>query len=155
MQSSWKSTDVPAKGEYTTNIDLRGYLLAVIKKGSAIKLRIGSWNGRSFTGYPTQPFKQKIRNESVLTDKEVYHRYEVVNRSMICVYRLSLKGNLQALCWTSHSSSRIVIYTGAEDSCDNYAMCGAQQELRLLHLWFVPLIFKHQNIFIITTKAYR
>jgi hypothetical protein len=53
MQSSWKRTADPAKGEFTTNIDLRGHPQAVIKKGSAIKLRIGSWNGRSFIGYPT------------------------------------------------------------------------------------------------------
>ncbi|KEH19640.1 S-locus lectin kinase family protein [Medicago truncatula] len=125
IQSSWKSTDDPAKGEYSSGVDLRGYPQVVIMKGSAIKLRVGSWNGRSFTGYPTQPLKKKQIFEFVITDKEVYHRYEVVDRSMICVYRLSLTGNLQALCWTSHSSSRIVIYTVAEDSCDNYAMCGA------------------------------
>ncbi|KAK2457004.1 G-type lectin S-receptor serine/threonine-protein kinase [Trifolium repens] len=125
MQTSWKSADDPAKGEYASAVDPRGYPQVAILKGSVIKLRIGSWNGRAFTGYPTPPLKEKEKFEFVITDKEVYHSFEVVDSSIICIYKLSILGNLQALCWTSQSSSRIIIYTGAEDSCDNYAMCGA------------------------------
>ncbi|WJX19819.1 hypothetical protein P8452_09453 [Trifolium repens] len=125
MQTSWKSADDPAKGEYVSAVDPRGYPQVAILKGSVIKLRIGSWNGRAFTGYPTPPLKEKEKFEFVITDKEVYHSFEVVDSSIICIYKLSIVGNLQALCWTSQSSSRIIIYTGAEDSCDNYAMCGA------------------------------
>ncbi|XP_004509980.1 G-type lectin S-receptor-like serine/threonine-protein kinase At4g27290 [Cicer arietinum] len=125
VQSSWKSVDDPAMGDYTSGVDLRGYPQVVIKKGSVIRLRIGSWNGRAFTGYPTQPLKQKQKFEFFQNSKEVYHTYEVVDSSVVCIYKLSLSGNLQAIAWTNHSSNRIIIYTGAEDSCDNYAMCGA------------------------------
>jgi len=125
FESSWKSADDPAKGVYSVNIDIRGYPQLVIMKGSVIRLRIGSWNGRAFTGYPTQPLKQKQRFEFVMTEKEVYHRYEVVDSSVVSLYKLSPLGNLQALAWTSEKSERIVIETGMEDSCDSYAMCGA------------------------------
>jgi hypothetical protein len=94
-------------------------------KGSVIQLRVGSWNGRTFTGYPTQPLKQKQRFEFVMTEKEVYHRYEVVDSSVVSIYKLSPLGNLQALVWTSETSDRIVVNTGMEDSCDSYATCGA------------------------------
>lgn len=125
FESSWKSADDPAKGVYSVNIDIRGYPQLVIMKGSVIRLRIGSWNGRAFTGYPTQPLKKKQIFEFVITDKEVYHRYEVVDNSVVSLYKLSPLGNLQALAWTSEKSERIVIDTGMEDSCDSYAMCGA------------------------------
>ncbi|KAK2355138.1 G-type lectin S-receptor serine/threonine-protein kinase [Trifolium repens] len=125
FESSWKSLDDPAKGNYSVNIDIRGFPQLVIMKGSVIQLRVGSWNGRTFTGYPTQPLKQKQRFEFVMTEKEVYHRYEVVDSSVVSIYKLSPLGNLQALVWTSETSDRIVVDTGMEDSCDSYATCGA------------------------------
>ncbi|GAU28727.1 hypothetical protein TSUD_372340 [Trifolium subterraneum] len=125
FESSWKSFDDPAKGDYSVNIDIRGYPQLVIKTGSVIRLRVGSWNGLTFTGYPTQPLKQKQRFEFVMTKKEVYHRYEVVDSSVVSIYKLSPLGNLRALVWTSETSDRIVVDTGMEDSCDSYATCGA------------------------------
>ncbi|GAU21485.1 hypothetical protein TSUD_242080 [Trifolium subterraneum] len=68
-------------------------------------LLTGSWNGRAFTGYPIQPLKQQQKFEFVMTDKEVYHRYEIIDKSLICVYRLTLSGNLEALVWTNHTNS--------------------------------------------------
>lgn len=123
--SSWKSSNDPAKGDYSVNIDIRGYPQIVVMKGSVIRLRIGSWNGQTFTGYPIQPLKQKQRYEFVMTDKEVYHWYELIDSSGVQIYALSPLGNLHALAWTSETSDRIVIETGMEDSCDSYAMCGA------------------------------
>ncbi|XP_073220108.1 G-type lectin S-receptor-like serine/threonine-protein kinase At4g27290 isoform X2 [Cicer arietinum] len=125
FESSWKSEDNPAKGDYSVSIDIRGYPQIVLKEGSVIRLRIGSWNGLGFTGYPTQPLKQTQKFEFVQTDKEVYHRYEVVDSSVVSIYKLSPSGKLRALAWTSETSDRIVIETGMEDSCDSYAMCGA------------------------------
>ncbi|CAJ2645353.1 G-type lectin S-receptor-like serine/threonine-protein kinase At4g27290 isoform X2 [Trifolium pratense] len=125
FESSWKSLDDPAKGDYSVNVDIRGYPQLVIKMGSVIRLRVGSWNGRAFTGYPTQPLKQKQRFEFVMTEKEVYHRYEVVDSSVVSIYKLSPLGNLQALVWTSKTSNRIVVDTGMQDSCDSYATCGS------------------------------
>jgi hypothetical protein len=73
VQSSWKSVDNPAKGEYFIKIDINGFPQQFVMKRSAIRFRIGSWNGRAFTGYPIQPLKQQQRFEFVMTDKEVYH----------------------------------------------------------------------------------
>ncbi|XP_004509984.1 G-type lectin S-receptor-like serine/threonine-protein kinase At4g27290 [Cicer arietinum] len=123
--TSWKSEDDPAKGEYSVKIDIRGCPQLVIMQRSVNKFRIGSWNGLGFTGYPIQQLKQKQRYKFVFNAKKVYHQYEVVDSSVVSIYMISSSGNLQALAWTSKQSGRIVIYTGGEDSCDNYAMCGA------------------------------
>jgi len=123
--TSWKSADDPAKGEYSVKIDKRGFPQLVIMKGSVNKFRMGSWNGLGFTGYPTQQLKRKQRYKFVFNEKEVYHQYEVLYSSVVSIYSVSTSGNLQALAWTSKKSNRIVIFTGGEDSCDNYAMCGA------------------------------
>ncbi|WJX88100.1 hypothetical protein P8452_70220 [Trifolium repens] len=125
FQSSWKSLDDPAKGDHSVNIDIRGFPQLVMKTGSVIRYRMGSWNGRAFTGYPSQPLKLKQRFEFVMTEKEVYHRHEVVDSSIVSIYKLSASGQCQAFVWISETSDRIVINIGMEDSCDNYATCGA------------------------------
>ncbi|KAK2408438.1 G-type lectin S-receptor serine/threonine-protein kinase [Trifolium repens] len=123
--TSWKSADDPGMGEYSVKIDIRGLPQLVIMKRSVNKFRIGSWNGLGFTGYPVQQLKQKQRFQFVFNEKEIYHQYEGIDRSVVSIYSVSTSGNLQVLAWTSKKSSRIVIYTGGDDSCDNYAMCGA------------------------------
>jgi hypothetical protein len=123
--TSWKSADDPGMGEYSVKIDKRGLPQLVIMKRSVNKFRIGSWNGLGFTGYPVQQLKQKQRFQFVFNEKGIYHQYEGIDRSVVSIYSVSTSGNLQVLAWTSKKSSRIVIYTGGEDSCDNYAMCGA------------------------------
>ncbi|KAK7312948.1 hypothetical protein VNO77_37221 [Canavalia gladiata] len=123
--SSWKSADDPARGEYSAKVDITGYPQLVLMKGSAIMFRLGSWNGLALTGYPTQQLKQKQRYKFVMNAKEVYHVYEDLDSSMVSIYTLNPSGIVQGLVWTSQSSSRIVIAAGGDDTCDNYALCGA------------------------------
>ncbi|TKY66608.1 G-type lectin S-receptor serine/threonine-protein kinase [Spatholobus suberectus] len=122
--SSWKSEDDPAKGEYSFKVDIRGYPQLVLMKGSIRKFRLGSWNGLALTGYPTQQLKGKQGYKFVMNAEEVYHQYENLD-SLIVIYTLNPSGILQGLAWTSQTNGRKVISAGAEDSCDNYAFCGA------------------------------
>ncbi|KAG7956248.1 hypothetical protein I3843_11G114800 [Carya illinoinensis] len=52
VMSSWKSTEDPARGDFTVRLDPRGLPQRVLMKGNTIKARTGSWNGIRFTGYP-------------------------------------------------------------------------------------------------------
>ncbi|XP_027355257.1 uncharacterized protein LOC113865090 [Abrus precatorius] len=123
--SSWESEHDPAKGKYSVRVDLRGYPQLVFMRGSTIKFRLGSWNGISSTGYPTQQLKQKQRYKFVMNAKEVYHVYENLDSSMVSIYTLNPSGIMQGLAWTSKTSGQIVIAAGGRDTCDNYALCGA------------------------------
>ncbi|RDY03966.1 G-type lectin S-receptor-like serine/threonine-protein kinase, partial [Mucuna pruriens] len=122
--TSWKSADDPAKGEFSVKIDIRGCPQLFFMKGSAIKVRAGTWNGLGYTGYPTQQLKQKQRYKFVFNTEEVCYQYEVTDQSIISIYTLSPSGILQGLVWTSRTSGRKVIAPGGVDSCDNYAFCG-------------------------------
>ncbi|XP_061336712.1 G-type lectin S-receptor-like serine/threonine-protein kinase At4g27290 [Gastrolobium bilobum] len=122
--TSWKSADDPARGEFSVHINIGGYPQLVFMKGSVIKSRIGSWNGLGFTGYPIQPLIGKQRFIFVVNAEEVYHQYEVLDSTFVSIYTLSPSGLLRSLAWTSKTSDQKVIETGL-DSCDIYAMCGA------------------------------
>ena len=50
--TSWKSADDPAPSEISARLDPRGLPQLFVMKGDKIKVRLGSWNGLSFTGIP-------------------------------------------------------------------------------------------------------
>ncbi|XP_057458962.1 G-type lectin S-receptor-like serine/threonine-protein kinase At4g27290 [Lotus japonicus] len=123
--SSWKSSDDPAEGDYTINLDLRGYPQILKFKGSDIKVRSGPWNGESISGYqgPTTGTLQTF----VFSEKEVSYGYErdADDVSVISIYTLTPSGAGQTLFWTNQSNSWQVYSTGELDECENYAYCGA------------------------------
>ena len=123
--SSWKSTDDPAKGEYSLRIDRIGYPQLFKYKGSAKKARIGSWNGMGFSGYSSHQLTQLCRLESVLNEKEVYFAFGILDRSINWIYTLTPSSLGQLSAWTNQTNSRKVISTGDEDECENYGSCGA------------------------------
>jgi len=120
---SWKSVDDPAEGEYSMKIDLRGYPQAVILDGSKIKIRVGSWNGESWAGYPAK--SPGSSQNFVFNEKEVYYEFGHVDSSVYTVLTMNPSGASQRIFWTTQTRTRQVISSGEEDQCENYAFCGA------------------------------
>ncbi|KAJ9182790.1 hypothetical protein P3X46_006743 [Hevea brasiliensis] len=50
--TSWKSADDPAPGQFSLWIDPRGFPQLVLRNGTSMHYRIGSWNGLRFAGSP-------------------------------------------------------------------------------------------------------
>lgn len=123
--SSWKKNDDPAKGEYSLRIYRMGYPQLFKFKGSERKFRIGSWNGVGFSGYQTHILKQQHRFRFVFNGKQVYFMSEILDRSVISIYRLTPLGHGELSVWTKKARNWKVISTGEEDECENYALCGA------------------------------
>ncbi|KAG4986178.1 hypothetical protein JHK86_033869 [Glycine max] len=120
--SSWTSSNDPAEGDYAAKIDLRGYPQIIKFQRSIVVSRGGSWNGMSTFGNPgpTSEASQKL----VLNEKEVYYEYELLDRSVFTILKLTHSGNSMTLVWTTQSSTQQVVSTGEIDPCENYAFCG-------------------------------
>ncbi|CAJ1978629.1 unnamed protein product [Sphenostylis stenocarpa] len=120
---SWKSVDDPSEGEYSMKIDLRGFPQAVILDGFEIKIRVGSWNGQSWAGYPVS--SPGSSQTFVFNEKEVYYEFGHVDSSVYTVLTMNPLGASQRIFWTTQTRTRQVISSGEEDQCENYAFCGA------------------------------
>ncbi|KAG5234188.1 G-type lectin S-receptor serine/threonine-protein kinase [Salix suchowensis] len=94
--SSWKSTDDPAHGDFTFRIDLHGVPQLVLKKGSAIQFRAGSWNGFRWTG--AQARNPVHTYEFVSNETYVYYKYELLNSSVFSRMVLNASGVLSPVC---------------------------------------------------------
>ncbi|XWS09909.1 hypothetical protein CRYUN_Cryun39dG0030200 [Craigia yunnanensis] len=124
--SSWKSLDDPAQGEYSLRIDPRGLPQVVVKKGSEILYRSGTWNGHYFLGpMPNLEPSLLYSYELVLNRNEVYYNYELQNNSVVSRYAINPSGLTQRLIWNERNHDWQVFSTPQTDSCASYALCGA------------------------------
>ncbi|XP_057750076.1 G-type lectin S-receptor-like serine/threonine-protein kinase At4g27290 isoform X2 [Arachis stenosperma] len=122
--SSWKSDDDPSEGEYFLRIVTKGYPQFFTFKGSKKIFRGGSWNGVGFSGYPTHQLSQ-YRQRFLLNDKQVFLECDILDKSIVSIYKLRASGLGQTYAWTNQSNTRNVISTGVQDECERFALCGA------------------------------
>ncbi|GMJ10246.1 hypothetical protein like AT4G27290 [Hibiscus trionum] len=122
--SSWKSTEDPAPGDYSIRIDARGYPQFVLKKGSEVVFRGGSWNGLYFTVNPRLERNPVFSYDFVLNSKEVYCEYK--NRDSLFVSRLQLNplGSMQHSIWNNRKQDWEIFSTALSERCATYAFCG-------------------------------
>ncbi|XP_030932573.1 G-type lectin S-receptor-like serine/threonine-protein kinase At4g27290 isoform X2 [Quercus lobata] len=123
--TSWKSTDDPAKGEFSLRIDTHGLPQQVSMKGDKIKARGGPWNGLSFSGYPRLRPNPVFKYEFVMNKTEVYYVYTLVNSSVFSRLVFYPSGVWGRLIWRDQTHSWEIYSTSQVDQCENYAYCGA------------------------------
>uniref|UniRef100_A0A6N2LWF7 Bulb-type lectin domain-containing protein n=1 Tax=Salix viminalis TaxID=40686 RepID=A0A6N2LWF7_SALVM len=70
--SSWKSSEDPARGEFSFLLDRNGYPQLVLKKGNKTVARAGSWNGIRFTAQTKSKPDSISTSEFVLNEKQGY-----------------------------------------------------------------------------------
>ncbi|XP_015583928.2 G-type lectin S-receptor-like serine/threonine-protein kinase At4g27290 [Ricinus communis] len=123
--TSWKSIDDPAQGNFSCLIDLRGFPQLFMKKGDAVQVRSGPWNGLQFTGSP-QLNPNTVFNFSFVSNKhEIYYSYELKNTSVVSRLIVSEKGALERHNWIDRTQSWTLFFSVPTDQCDTYLLCGA------------------------------
>ena len=127
LMSSWKSADDPARSEYTYGIDPSGVPQAMLKKGSTITYRAGSWNGLHWTGMPQLQPNPVYTFEFVSNENEVFYRFKLINSSVPTMMVINTIGDVQRFTWMEHTKKwgLFARFSGTIlDQCDNYALCG-------------------------------
>ncbi|KAH7544246.1 hypothetical protein JRO89_XS15G0135600 [Xanthoceras sorbifolium] len=120
--SSWKSSEDPASGQFSLRIDPHGFPQLVIRNGSALHYRAGSWNGLRFAGTPKLSPGPELLYRFELNNDEVY--YEVDGKQVSRLF-LNQAGFIQRLFWTNQSKGWADVYDAPENQCDIYSFCGA------------------------------
>jgi hypothetical protein len=122
--SSWKSTDDPARGEFSVLIDPRGLPQIVNMEGDSIKTRGGSWNGLRCTGYPKLRPNPVYEYEFMLNENDVFYKYKLRNASVFSRLTVNTLGVVQRFNWVDRKQSWEPFLSSHIDECDNYGLCG-------------------------------
>ncbi|KAG5235571.1 G-type lectin S-receptor serine/threonine-protein kinase [Salix suchowensis] len=122
--SSWKSSEDPARGEFSSLLDPNGYPQLVFKKGNKTLARAGSWNGIRFTAQPMSKSDSISRSEFVLNEKEGYFVFGITSLGFP---RLTLtpEGIPQCSIWNDRTHQWQYVESSQIDICENYSICGA------------------------------
>ncbi|XP_020418813.1 G-type lectin S-receptor-like serine/threonine-protein kinase At4g27290 isoform X1 [Prunus persica] len=122
--SSWKSTEDPARGEFSLRMTPYGLPQLVVMKGAKIKTRSGSSNGLRLTGSISRP-NPLSEFEFFLNKDEVYYEYRLLNKSMLSRYALNPFGIAQWFTWIENTHSWEPFFSTQQDQCEIYAFCGS------------------------------
>ncbi|XVF70461.1 hypothetical protein PTKIN_Ptkin11bG0163500 [Pterospermum kingtungense] len=123
--SSWKSTEDPAQGPYSLRIDPHGYPQLILKKGSKIVFRAGSWNGLYFSGKPGLVQNSISSYDFVLNNNEVYYKYKLRDSSLVSRYAMNPVGTMQRFVCIERKNDWDIFSAAQSDQCANYDFCGA------------------------------
>ncbi|XVF34074.1 hypothetical protein REPUB_Repub18cG0025500 [Reevesia pubescens] len=126
----WSSSSITAENPVLQLLDSGNLVLKdgndVVRNGSEIFYRGGSWNGERFTGTPEL---KQIESVNLFTyefesnENEVYFKVETYT-SMISTLVVNLSGFLRRIV-TRQKKSWAEIYFAPRDEGDYYAVCGA------------------------------
>ncbi|XP_022753204.1 G-type lectin S-receptor-like serine/threonine-protein kinase At4g27290 isoform X2 [Durio zibethinus] len=124
--SSWKSTDDPAQGQYSLRIDPHGVPQLVVRKGSEVVFRAGSWDGVYFSNRkPSAKPSPLYSYQFVLNKNEVYYKCETKNISVISRYAMNPSGLMQRFVLNERKQEWEIYSTAQADQCAVYGLCGA------------------------------
>ncbi|XP_073120349.1 G-type lectin S-receptor-like serine/threonine-protein kinase At4g27290 isoform X2 [Henckelia pumila] len=131
--SAWKSYDDPSTGDYTLHCDPSGYPQLTIKKGEALQLRSGAWNGEGFSGVPNVRKNTIYSFEVVVNKDEIYYHYELLNHLVVSRYMLNESGVGQRWTWVDERQGWVIYLTSPTDSCDAYGFCGVHGSCNIVN----------------------
>ncbi|OMO90118.1 S-locus glycoprotein [Corchorus olitorius] len=124
--SSWKSSDDPAPGQYSWRIDPTGFPQLLVRKGTEIVYRAGSWNGLYFSRRkPNNKPNPVYSCQFVYNQNEVSYKCELLNSSVISRYAMNPSGLLQRFMWNERKQEWEIFATSQADQCAVYGLCGA------------------------------
>ncbi|MCD7459418.1 hypothetical protein HAX54_040875, partial [Datura stramonium] len=130
--TSWKSSDDPAPGDYTYHCDPTGYPQNLMRKGPNVTFRAGSWNGIRWSGAPNMVNNSIISFGMVMNSREIYYKYEMVNKSVISTFVIKPYGKAMRIIWIGKVQGWVNYHSADADDCDSYKLCGAYGTCNIL-----------------------
>ncbi|WOG90758.1 hypothetical protein DCAR_0310003 [Daucus carota subsp. sativus] len=121
---SWKRNNDLSPGIFQLKLDISGYPQMFLWDGSARYLRLGPWNGVSFSGVPNWGPSDIFNSEFVLNEKEMYYKYDFIYSSGLIRISTEPDGQIIRYTWTDGYNTWKPSILLQPDYCDAYARCG-------------------------------
>ncbi|CAM8903695.1 unnamed protein product [Rhodiola kirilowii] len=123
-QSSWKSLDDPAEGEFIFKLDITGVPQYFFKNGSQETFRTGPWNGQSFSGTPHLRPDSFYRFSYISDDEWIYFLHEPISSSVLSRTVVDVNGTWHRFIWNNKNRDWNMTFAFVNDICDTYNRCG-------------------------------
>jgi hypothetical protein len=130
---SWKSADDPGPGQFSFGIDRQGFPQLVIRNGTLKHCRLGSWNGKRFTGTPDLPRDQFLKYDFILNKTHADYSYEILRPGALLTRLIvNQSGFVERFMRPIQNNNWTSIYSAPRNLCDNYSVCGAHMICKMV-----------------------
>uniref|UniRef100_A0A175YLD1 Receptor-like serine/threonine-protein kinase n=1 Tax=Daucus carota subsp. sativus TaxID=79200 RepID=A0A175YLD1_DAUCS len=128
--TSWKSPENPGTGQYSLKFDVNeSNPQLFIYNGAERLMRVGPWNGVTFSGYPEFTVSgpdQVAKQVYIDNEEEVSWYYTINNPANVSRFVMNeTRSVAQRFNWDPVTQKWYPFWTGPDDSCDFYRHCGA------------------------------
>ncbi|CAM8903701.1 unnamed protein product [Rhodiola kirilowii] len=123
-ESSWKSLDDPAEGEYTFQLDITGIPQYFLTEGSHETFRTGPWNGETFSGIPQLKPDSFYSMSFIDNDDWIYFYLEPYSTSVLSRTVLDVNGTWLRYIANDDDLNWNMSLAFVTDHCDTYNWCG-------------------------------
>nr|GME21347.1 G-type lectin S-receptor-like serine/threonine-protein kinase At4g27290 isoform X2 [Ipomoea batatas] len=124
---SWRSQNDPSMGDFTFRLDLLGLPTGILRRGSTVLFRTGTWDGSKLGQYTfADLYMSVIKSNFVYNDETAYYDFRCVESSTISRLVVNETGQITISIWRPHkkNSGWFVIGPIQVDHCDPYGTCG-------------------------------
>ncbi|KAG7658556.1 Protein kinase-like domain superfamily [Arabidopsis suecica] len=121
---SWKTTDDPSSGEFSTKLETSEFPEFYICSKESILYRSGPWNGMRFSSVPGTIQVDYMVYNFTASKEEVTYSYRINKTNLYSRLYLNSAGLLQRLTWFETTQSWKQLWYSPKDLCDNYKVCG-------------------------------
>ncbi|XP_055823368.1 G-type lectin S-receptor-like serine/threonine-protein kinase At2g19130 [Solanum dulcamara] len=124
LLTSWKSSDDPAPGLYSLELDPIEKQYIIRFNRSEPYWNTGPWNGRIFRDVPEMRTNYIYNFSYEEKQNESYFTYSLYNDSIISRFIMDGSGQIKQLTWLNTSSEWNLFWSQPRQQCEVYAFCG-------------------------------
>ncbi|XP_077242132.1 G-type lectin S-receptor-like serine/threonine-protein kinase At2g19130 [Tasmannia lanceolata] len=127
LLTSWRSSDDPAPGLFSLEIDPgNSSQYFILWNRSERYWSSGDWNGNIFSGVPEMRFKFQYHfNISFFEDDKVkYFTYSFDDPNITSRFVMDVSGQIKQSAWPEDIKQWKLFWSQPKDQCDVYSLCG-------------------------------
>lgn len=124
LLTSWKSSDDPAPGLYSLELDPNEKKYIIRFNRNEQYWDTGPWNGRIFSGVPEMRSNYIYNFSYEEKHNESYFTYSLYNDSIISRFIMDVSGQIKQLTWLDTSDQWNLFWSQPRQQCEVYAFCG-------------------------------
>ncbi|KAI3824728.1 hypothetical protein L1987_06199 [Smallanthus sonchifolius] len=123
--SSWKTTENPAVGLFSLEIDQNQKQFVIMWNSSVQYWTSESWNGQIFSLIPEMRLNSIYNFSYIDNANETYFAYYLYNSSIISRLIMDVSGQIQQSLWFEIYEQWTLFWSQPHEICDVYGWCGA------------------------------
>ncbi|KAD4981820.1 hypothetical protein E3N88_18491 [Mikania micrantha] len=127
LLTSWKSTEDPAEGLFSLELDPIGKQYLIKWNKTTVYWTSGAWNERDklFTLVPEMRLNYIYNFSYVSNENESYFTYSLYSTSIISRFIMDVSGQVRQLSWLDNTRQWNLFWSQPRQQCEVYDICGA------------------------------